>query len=284
MSQSCTSLVQCKFCVPDPKGPNQGKGRCRGKGRSRSMGRGKVKGKPDDSMEMVDEMRSKPDCRSCHDDGRVSQSCTSWVQSKFCVPDPKGPDQGKGPGRGKGCGRGKGRGCGKGRGKVKGKPDDSMEMVDEMRSEPDSEATLVLGEPARKRAKHTTTKEAEVSEELKVYGPPAAPWLQGNTWKGVRYPKDERLKLTVLAKKEAHCRRKLQQTASDDVWADAAATKAQALEEAALSLKAVGFFRCTRTADVAVWDQAYTEWVQAENLLGAAALLESEEWQVSEDY
>ena len=162
--------------------------------------------------------------------------------------------------------------------------DAEIEMVDKMRSEPDSEATLVLGEPARKRAKHTTTKEAEVSEELKVYGPPAAPWLQGNTWKGVRYPKDERLKLTVLAKKEAHCRRKLQKTASDDVWADAAETKAQALEEAALSLKAVGFFRCTRTADVAVWDQAYTEWVQAENLLGAAALLESEEWQVSEDY
>jgi hypothetical protein len=114
-----------------------------------------------------------------------------------------------------------------------------MEMVDKMRSEPDSEATLVLGEPACKRAKHTTTKEAEVSEELKVYGPPAAPWPQGNTWKGVRYPKDERLKLTVLAKKEAQCRRKLQKTASD-VWADAAETKAQALEEAALSLKAVG--------------------------------------------
>jgi hypothetical protein len=146
-----------------------------------------------------------------------------------------------------------------------------MEMVDEMRSEPDSEATLVLGEPACKRAKHTTTKEAEVSEELKVYGPPVAPWLQGNTWKGVRYPKDERLKLTVLAKKEAHFRRKLQQTASDEVRADAAETKAKALEEAALSLKAVGFFGGTRTADVAVWDQAYTEWVQAENLPDAEA-------------
>jgi hypothetical protein len=118
--------------------------------------------------------------------------------------------------------------------------DAEMEMVDKMRSEPDSEATLVLGELARKRAKHTTTKEAEVSEELKVYGPPAAPWPQGNTWKGVQYPKYERLKLTVLAKKEAHCRRKLQKTASDEVRADAAETKAQALEEAALSLKAVG--------------------------------------------
>ena len=33
----------------------------------------------------------------------------------------------------------------------------------------------------------------------------------------------------------------------------------------------MGFFGGTRTADVAVWDQAYTEWVQAENLPDAEA-------------
>jgi hypothetical protein len=108
--------------------------------------------------------------------------------------------------------------------------------------------------------------EPDVSEASKEYGPPVAPWLQGITWKGVRYPKDPHLKFAVCAQKEAHFRRKLAKTVSDEVRAKACTTKAEALSEAVMSLRAVGFFGGTRIADPAEWQKAEMEWEQAVGL------------------
>lgn len=95
----------------------------------------------------------------------------------------------------------------------------------------------------------------------------APPWLRGSSWEGRPFPKNARLSFALAIRKEAHFRRKLARTISDEQMADRAANKAQAVSTAARHLKSAGFFGGTRTPEM--WPDACREWNDAMLLPGA---------------
>ena len=110
-------------------------------------------------------------------------------------------------------------------------------------------------------------KEDDLTEELVEYGPMAPPWLRGSSWEGRPFPKNARLSFALAIRKEAHFRRKLARTISDEQMADRAVNKAQAVSTAARHLKSAGFFGGTRTPEM--WPDACREWNDAMLLPGA---------------
>jgi hypothetical protein len=115
--------------------------------------------------------------------------------------------------------------------------------------------------------------EAENSRMLKEFGPPLPPWLRGSTFEGRPFPKDPRLNFALAMKKEAHFRRKLARTASDEQRAERVEKKAKAVADAARHLKASGFFGGTITPEML--PHAVEEWNEAVMLPGAEGGSES---------
>jgi len=124
-----------------------------------------------------------------------------------------------------------------------------------------------LNDQVSLESQETSTQDTELTEEIAEHGPVAPPWLRGSSWEGRPFPKNARLNFALAIRKEAHFRRKLARSISDEQMAVRVEEKAQAVSTAARHLKSAGFFGGTRTPEM--WQDACHEWNSALQLPGA---------------